>query len=305
MNDDLGRADHRPTEPRYAGEVNRVAVVTVAGVIALVAAAGGAWTWWQQQRALTLRLPEAAAPAEVAQSPPAPASAATAAEPPEARHPIEASMQSGARPLPALDRSDATVRQALVGLLGAQAVASMLLTDGFVRNAVTTIDNLGRAHAAPRLWPVTPMPGRFTVQPGGDSGEAQIAAANAARYAPFVAFAASIDAERAAAFYKAHYPLFQAAYREIGYPRGHFNDRLVEVIDLLLATPQPAGPIAMRLTEVKGPLAPQRPWVRWEFADPALETLPAGQKMLLRMGSENAKRLKTQLQAFRHAVASR
>jgi hypothetical protein len=303
MNDDLGRADRRPTEPRYAGETHRVAAAVVTGAIALAAAVGG-WTWWQQQRALTLQLPEAAAPATATESPAAPASA-PAAEPAVARHPIEAPAQAGARPLPALDRSDGAVRQALIELLDAKIVASMLLTESFVRHAVGTVDNLGRAHAAPRLWPVAPMPGRFTVRPGSEGGESQIGAANAQRYAAFVAFAAAIDAERAAAFYKAHYPLFQAAYRELGYPSGHFNDRLVEVIDLLLATPQPAEPLAVRLTEVKGPLAPERHWVRWEFADPALEALPAGQKMMLRMGGENAQRLKTQLQAFRHAVARR
>ena len=79
----------------------------------------------------------------------------------------------------------------------------------------------------------------------------------------------------------------------------YFNDRLVEVIDLLLATPEPAEPPRLRLTEVKGPIAPERPWVRYEFADPRLQSLAAGQKILVRMGLANERRVKAWLTAFR------
>ena len=89
----------------------------------------------------------------------------------------------------------------------------------------------------------------------------------------------------------------------MGYPRGYFNDRLVEVIDRLLATPDTGQPLAVRLTDVKGPIAPERPWVRYEFADPALESLPAGSKMLLRMSHDQRQRLKGKLTAFRAAIS--
>ena len=113
---------------------------------------------------------------------------------------------------------------------------------------------------------------------------------------------APLDVARAAALYVQWYPMFQQAYRELGYPQGYFNDRMVAVIDRLLATPEPAPPLTVRLTEVKGPIASERPWVRYEFADPALEALPAGSKMLLRMGPEQAQRLKGKLAAFRAAI---
>ena len=51
-------------------------------------------------------------------------------------------------------------------------------------------------------------------------------------------------------------------------------------------------------------VASTQPWTRYEFADPQLEALPAGSKMLLRMGSENAQRLKAKLRTFRSAIAS-
>jgi hypothetical protein len=119
-----------------------------------------------------------------------------------------------------------------------------------------------------------------------------------------VQFVETVDSPRAVALYRRHYALFQQAYGDLGYPRAYFNDRLVEVIDHLLATPEPAGPVKVRLTEVKGPVAPAQPWVRYEFADPGLEALSSGQKMLVRMGPENARRLKAKLAELRRLVAS-
>jgi Protein of unknown function (DUF3014) len=153
------------------------------------------------------------------------------------------------------------------------------------------------------LSTVATTPGRFSVQ-AGDGGE-QIAAANAARYDNFVALATSVDPKRAAAMYRRHYALFQRAYQELGYPDRYFNDRLVAVIDQMLATPDPPTPPTLRLIEVKGPVAAgaDRPWTRYEFTDPALEALPAGSKALLRMGPAHAQRVKAQLRALRAEIA--
>jgi len=288
------RTDPRPFGPP-AGSRKALWIVGTLAVIAL--AAGGVY-WWQQRSAAPAPPPAlpAAAPVAVA----APSSAA--APEPVIQHPIDAPSAAAVRSGSSAVDADAAVKLALIDLLGAKPVAAVLQTDNFVRRVVATVDNLGRAHAAPLLWPVVPTSGKFTVQRNGDAE--QIAPTNTARYDAFVAFVSSVDAPRAAAFYKSNYPLFQSAYRELGYPRGYFNDRLVEVIDQLLAAPEPVAPVAVRLTDVKGPIASDRPWVRYEFADPALEALPAGSKMLVRMGPEHARRLKAKLQAFRAVVAS-
>jgi hypothetical protein len=104
----------------------------------------------------------------------------------------------------------------------------------------------------------------------------------------------AVDTGRLVALYVRFYPLFQQAYRELGYPKGYFNDRLVEVIDHLLVTPEITGPI--RLT---------KPWIMYEFADPALEARSAGQKTLIRMGPANALRVKAKLREFRRQIAGR
>jgi hypothetical protein len=79
----------------------------------------------------------------------------------------------------------------------------------------------------------------------------------------------------------------------LGYPDKYFNDRAIEVIDHLLATP-----------EVEGPLNLVQPRVLYEFADPKLERLSAGQKILLRMGPDHRLKLKAKLREIRHALVS-
>jgi hypothetical protein len=229
---------------------------------------------------------------------PAPALQADApAPPPAARidYPLEASTA------PAF--TAAALRRALADLLGANNAASFLQLDEFPRRLVATVDNLGRPHAPTQVWPVDPAPDRFTVDERGDAPV--IAADNASRYTPFVLVAEAIDAKRAVDLYVRLYPLLQKAYQELGFPNAYFNDRVMAVIDLLLSTPETEMPLKLRLTQVKGPIASLRPWVRYEFADPALESLSSGQKILLRVGPVNQRRLKEKLAQIRSQLAGR
>ena len=75
------------------------------------------------------------------------------------------------------------------------------------------------------------------------------------------------------------------------------------MIDLLLATPVQDRPLAVHLLEVKGPLPSERPWVRYEFAATRLEALSAGQKMLIRSGPVNHRRLRAKLMEARRLLA--
>jgi hypothetical protein len=65
----------------------------------------------------------------------------------------------------------------------------------------------------------------------------------------------------------------------------------------------PTGPLAVTLVDVKGSVPSTRPWVRYELADPALESLSAGRKMLLRTGPDNQRRLQAKLKDIRQRVA--
>lgn len=211
------------------------------------------------------------------------------------RHPVG---EAPAHPL-----ATGEVVQALVNLLGKDAAETFLQVHEFPRRFVTTVDNLGRSHAPAALWPVHPAPDRLQVVEA--AGRAAIGLDNGSRYTPFVLLAESVNAARAVDLYVRMYPLLQRAYENLGFPNSYFNDRLVAVIDLLLATPEPAYPVPLQLTEVKGPIPSLRPWVRYEFADPAIESLASGQKILVRVGPVNQRRLKAKLVEIRAELVAR
>jgi hypothetical protein len=156
---------------------------------------------------------------------------------------------------------------------------------------VVTIDNLPNEDVAERIRPIRPTPGKFAVS--GPEEAPTLDPANYQRYGPMVQLFGSTDTESLVATYTRYYPLFQEAYASLGHPPQYFNDRVVEVIDHLLATP-----------DVQGPIALSQPRVQFEYADPKLEALSAGQKTLLRMGSANAKVVKDKLREVRAALVA-
>jgi Protein of unknown function (DUF3014) len=265
--------------------IRALIAVAVLGLVGLAA-----WLWRQQ---LAVGPSAAFRPAEVAPAPSRPPPLASAE--PSVKYPIEPAVPDAAQGAPDLQAS-------LIELLGRQAVLSMLQLQDFPRRFVATVDNLGRSHAPASLWPVNPLGGRIVVEQV--DGAPRIGADNALRYTPYVLLLERIDMRRAAALYGRFYPQLQRAYEELGFPRRHFNDRLVEVIDQLLATPELDRPIALRLPEIIGPIAPPRPWVMYEFEDPALQALSAGQRTLLRMGAVNQRRVKARLTELRSLVTA-
>lgn len=267
------------------------AVATVVAVVALR---------WRSQDEVPPPMPVQPEAEAVEAAPPAASSAAEAS--PAASQPApEVQVEVPAAAAPLAGQED--IASALVELLGRKAVLTFLQTDDFARRFVATIDNLGHTHAPSRLWPLNPTGGRFTVEER--EGRTFISADNALRYTPLVLLAETVSVERAVDLYVRMYPLLQRSYEELGYPKGYFNTRLLQVIDQLLDTPAVDDPIPVQLTEVKGPIPSTQPWVRYEFADPALEALSAGQKMLLRTGPVNERRLKGKLQEIRKELVKR
>ncbi len=262
-------------------------------IVVLLAIAAGVW-WWVSKPAPVVALPSSEPAVVATEAPAAPAPQLPASGPDGATGAAMAPIVAAA---PAQPLQAAEVDTALAELLGGKAALTQVQVDQFPRRLAATIDNLARSHAPVSVWPVTPAPGRFaTVEQGGKQA---IAPENYQRYDEMVAMFARIDPAQAAQLLHRMQPLLQSSYANLGFPNATFQTRLIEVIDLLLATPDVTPPVAVVLTEVKGPIPSTRPWVRWRYADPKLEALPAGQKVLLRMGPVNAQKVKTQLRAVR------
>jgi Protein of unknown function (DUF3014) len=258
--------------------------------LALVLAAGAAiYYFWGQRELLGFApvTPAPPPPAEAAAS--APVAKAEPAPPPAAPEPAPA---EPAKPLPSLEQSDGLMREAVSGLVGRKAFDAMVFPSQLVRRIVATVDNLPRETAPRRVMPLAPVPGAFGVSGAGE--EVTLATANSARYTPYVRVFETLDSRALARRYADSYPLFQRAYAELGFPQQRFHDRLLEAIDDLLEAPEPAGPVKL-----------VRPKVFYKYADPELESLSAGQKIMIRMGAANAAKVKAKLREIRRELGAR
>ena len=238
-----------------------------AGVLVI---AGGLGLWWLRDNA--------PAPEPVETVAPPPETTATTVEPP----PVETTAPPRTLPLPPLDESDADVLGGLTELFGQDAVMRFLVPERIVRNIVVTIDNAPRQQMALNQRPLKPTPGELVT--AGPEDARVLAPENYQRYAPFVALVRTIDAKTLVSLYRGLQPLFQQAYEELGNPNASFNERLIEVIEHLLATPN-----------VRDEIRLVQPSVLYRYADERLEKLSAGQKLLIRMGPENAAVIKAKL----------
>ncbi|HTW38258.1 MAG TPA: DUF3014 domain-containing protein [Steroidobacteraceae bacterium] len=212
---------------------------------------------------------------------------------PAIEHPVPPPPAQGASqaPLPALNDSDTSMRSALTALPDSAALEKFIVPQNLIRHVVATIDNLPRKKVAVEVRPIAATPGEFAV--AGTADHLTLSPDNFKRYTPLVDLVKGLDVKPLAAVYFRFYPLFQQAYEDLGYPTEYFNDRVIEVIDHLLETPDVPGPIEL-----------VQPNVMYLYADPKLEALSAGQKTLIRMGSDNAAVIKGKLRELRALLAT-
>lgn len=196
------------------------------------------------------------------------------------------------RPLPNLDDSDEFLKLELGDLFGPD-LRPLLADSRVIERIVVTIDNLPRPHVTERMRPLTAIQGPFPADESGAENEYILNPEGYRRFDSLVRLFADTDSEAMAGLYRRYYALFQDAYDDLGYPDGYFNDRLIEVIDHLQTVPRPAEPIVLLRTHVL-----------YQFADPELEALSSGQKLLLRMGPDNAQTVLAKLRELRALIAS-
>ncbi|MBO9746618.1 DUF3014 domain-containing protein [Xanthomonas phaseoli pv. dieffenbachiae] len=209
----------------------------------------------------------------------------------EPRHPLQVPSADAADvAIPPLAQSDDAAWEALLTLVQDETALSIVLRKHLIERVVVMIDNLTQPSISRRASVLQAVSGDLQIS--STDNQLMIDQANAARYAPYVTAFTSVDAQALARSYVRFYPLFQQAYANLGAPDRYFNDRVIDVIDHLLRTPQPAEPIGVRRDE-RG---------RYLFVDPSLESLSVGQKALLRLGPTQAAAVKAQLQRIRAAL---
>lgn len=208
--------------------------------------------------------------------------------------------------LPDLAESDEEALQTLSNLVGETApVQNYVVEEGVISRIVATVDALDGRQVPAVIQAVEGPGGELQATPdeqpdtiirnevGDPIPQYQLNPANYRRYTPYVEMLEAVEPEDVASTYRAYEPLFEEAFDQLGYPEGNFEERLLTVIDEMLATPEPEQPLQL-----------VKPEAYYLFADEDLESLSAGQKVLLRMGPENARRVKAKLREIRSALAA-
>jgi hypothetical protein len=256
--------------------------------ILMAAGAGAAiWYYWSNMSQQATSPPPIQQPAPQVSPEPAPASGP---QYPMPDRDFAEGAGSELRPLPQLNDSDQYFKLELTDLFG-DPIGALMADSRVIERVVATVDNLPRSHVAERMRPVTGLSETFVAESEGGSLYA-ISEESYRRYDALVAIIDDTNIAELSDLYHRYYPLFQKAYVELGYPKAYFNDRLVETIDDMLASPEPSGVVFL-----------VRPHVLYEFEDSDLESRSSGQKLMLRMGNENAAKIKLKLQELRDAIA--
>lgn len=231
---------------------------------AVVAASGGLYFWWLTRQ-----------PAIPSTPPPTTATDVAVGGNRPSRQPIE---------LPSLDASDALVRQFVATLSRHPQLARLLATDGLIRAAVLTVEQIGDGRT-----PASPLkvlkPSTRLVILGADSGRIDPAAY--VRWESNVGALTGIPPRDAVQLYVNLKPLFDAAYGDLGHPGGNFDESLTRAITMLMSTPEPAAePTLLRRAGF------------FEHADDALRALKPVQKQFLLLGPERRKAVRAWLTSF-------
>lgn len=261
----------------------------IALVIALLLLTVGAvFYWYGEREPQAPAFPEQTEVPEGAESPEDASGRVEYPVPTPSPSPAEAPTE----PLPGLEQSDAAARQMLEQAFGAPPVEAFLIPNRIIRHIVVTVDSLDRDPVRLKQRPVAHVTGAMAVEKVGD--KLYLSSENAERYDAYISSLEAADAEQLVGAYLRYYPLFQRAYEELGYPDRYFNDRLIAIIDHLLAGPDIVGPIEVL-----------RPKVLYTFADPKLEALSWGHKSLIRVGPANAAIIKRKLTQIRALIVER
>ncbi|NOY12495.1 MAG: DUF3014 domain-containing protein [Deltaproteobacteria bacterium] len=191
--------------------------------------------------------------------------------------------------LPPVQQSDESFRRALKSLKLDKPLFNLILVENLIQRLVVTIDNLPEKRLPRAHLPLVPPKGRFITS--GTTESPQTSSRNWSRYNLQMQLLETLDQDLVLKIYVYFYPLFQTAYEQLGYQNAYFNDRLINVIDHLLETPNPPEPIQLA-----------QPSVLYVYADPLLEKLSAGQKILLRIGPDHRWKLLKILESYREKL---
>lgn len=226
-----------------------------------------------------------AAPAE----PPQPPASDIPSPPPPAPPPTEAEPVEPEQPPLTLEESDEVLRRELSAAGQSELLAGALKEDDLVERGTAMVDSLSRGLFVQKVLPVPRPSEKFAVSES--AGTLTIAPGSYSRYDEYARAVGELEVTTLVDTFNQARPLLEEAYAGLGYQPDEFDNAVVRALDRILATPVVETP-----PEVvpKGGI--------YKFADPALEQLAPIQKLLLRMGPDNAAVIKEKARQLRTAL---
>ena len=215
-------------------------------------------------------------------------------------------------PLPLLDDSDEWLKLKLPEITWRKELLKLIIDEDMIRRFVVFTDNFAQGVIAYEHSPFILPNAKFTPQTDSVSFEKtsqtleQSSSINALptkqnvwqwnenssrRFSLYVDLLRSMDSDNLVQWYGDIKPLIDEAYNELGYEDDFTNtlqDAITRVLDMELP---------------KSSMALIQPSVMYKFADPELETLPASDKLLLRLGKDNLLVMKSVLLELHEKLA--
>ncbi|TLM75272.1 DUF3014 domain-containing protein [Microbulbifer harenosus] len=196
------------------------------------------------------------------------------------------------RKLPALNSSDSEARKDIISLSPDGALAQWIVPDEVVRKWVALVNTATKGDLMPKNRPFNNLEGNIAVKELETRADGQkvyvLSQENFQRYDQPVRLFAMVDTDKAVSLYQFWYPRLKQAYGELGLKNKNFHAAVLAAIDQALNAP-----------EIEGPIKLVRPTVYYKFEDEKLEKMPGLHKLMLRIGPDNAARVKEKLRELK------
>ena len=198
-------------------------------------------------------------------------------------------------PLPNLGQSDDRVREKAKALSSNPKLADWLKVTNIIRRVTATVDSVADGRSPRASLKFLAPQKEFSAQKKGE--KFYINPQSYTRYNLAADVFQSLNAQGIVRVFKEFKPLFQDAYRELGYQDRDFQDTLVRAIKELLRAPVVESDVLLEENEEKvvSNLAAT-------MADEKLEDLSDAQKHLLRMGPKNTAKIQGKLREIALAM---
>lgn len=182
-------------------------------------------------------------------------------------------------PLPALTESDDFVETKTLAIANGMNIAPMILKKDIARQFVVFVDNLAQGELVRKASPLKGPETEFSVSE--ITNKTFLNPDSYHRYDLYADFVAGLNEKDLVTTYTELKPLFAEAFAELGYSDVDFDKRMQSVFTMVANAPIIEDPIELSYFSVN-----------YQFADPNLEALPNAQKLLIRMGPENTRKIK-------------